>query len=448
MTYKSLKKKSLKNNFTWGIAASAFQTEGASKDDGKGESVWDRFSRKKHPGYEKTGLQACNFYHNYKEDIQLINQLNFRNFRFSLSWPRIFPDGTGQINQKGIDFYHRLIDYCIENQIEPWITLYHWDLPQKLEDKGGWCNRDIINWFSEYVSVCTDTYGDKVKNWMVLNEPMSFTGLGYGIGYHAPGKRGLKNFLPAAHHACMCQSIGGSIVRDNIADANIGTTFSCAYISPVNKNRRNVLAANKINALLNRFFIEPTLGLGYPTNEIPSLRNIEKYIQPGDEALMPFDFDFIGLQYYYRVVARHSFLVPIVKARQIPANKRNVPMNEMNFEVYPKGLYKVLKKFSRYEGIKRIIVTENGVCFPDSLIDNTIHDSDRIEFFRQHIKQIREARKKKCPVDGYFVWSATDNFEWAEEYRPRFGLIYIDYNNQQRYIKDSGLWWQKFLATI
>ncbi len=442
---KPLKKKSLSNNFTWGIASSAFQTEGAWNTDGKGESIWDRFSHRKFKNGENAD-NASLFYYKYQEDIQLLKSLNFNNFRFSLSWSRILPEGTGQVNQQGIDFYHRVIDSCLDNNIEPWITLYHWDLPQKLEEQGGWTNRDIIGWFSEYAEVCTNNFGDKIKNWLILNEPMSFTGLGYGIGYHAPAKRGLKNFLPAVHHAALCQAIGGRIVRDNIADANIGTTFSCAHVSPADHSVRNINAANRVNTLLNRLFIEPSLGMGYPVNDIPALKQIEKHVKSGDENLLPFDFDFIGLQYYYRVVARYSFLVPMIKARQIPAEKRNVPMNDMNLEVYPKGLYQILRKFSEYEKVKRIIVTENGVCYNDTVVDGKINDNQRIEFFRSHLKQIRKARKKGCPVDGYFVWSLTDNFEWAEGFQPRFGLIYIDYHTQQRYIKNSGYWWKEFLT--
>lgn len=438
--------KKLNEKFIYGVAASAFQTEGAWNTHGKGESIWDRFvhAQRKFKN-EINSDTACNFYHLYNKDISLIHTLGFRNFRFSLSWPRIIPNGIGNINSKGVDFYHRVIDCCLENNITPWITLYHWDLPQKLEDKGGWTNRDIVSWFTNYVDECTKNYGDKVKKWIVLNEPMSFTGLGYALGYHAPQKRGVNNFLPAVHHAALCQAEGGRVIRLNVKNAYVGTTFSTAYVSPANQKERHKVAANRLDAMLNRLFIEPVLGLGYPFDTVKELHQIEKYMLTGDSEKLHFGFDFIGVQYYFRIVAKHSLLVPLVKARQIPAKHRNVETNEMELEVYPEGLFHILTKFAAYKNLPPLIVTENGVCYPDKLSDEKVIDTGRISFFENHLKQIQKAKNSGCRVDGYFVWSATDNFEWAEGFEPRFGLIYIDFNTQNRYIKNSGYWWQKFL---
>jgi beta-glucosidase len=436
----------LGQDFRWGVAASAFQSEGAFLEDGKGPSIWDTFTAVKRKVLDGSNArESADFYHRYREDIRLAKHMNFNSFRLSLSWPRIFPEGAGHVNQKGLDFYHNVIDECLDKNMEPWITLYHWDLPHTLEDRGGWTNREIVGWFTDYVDTCTRVFGDKVKNWIVMNEPMSFTGLGYFLGYHAPGRKGLRNFLPAAHHAALCQAEGGRIVRANVQDAYIGTALSCAHIKPINSKEINVKAASRMDALFNRFYIEPLLGMGYPTDTLGILNRIEKYFKPGDNENLKFDFDFIGLQYYYRLVSKFSLIPPAIFANEVPASERNVRTNSMGFEIYPKGLYKVLKKFNEYEGIRDIIITETGVCHDDRIEEGRISDQHRIEYFRELLAYTLKAQQKGIPVKGFFVWSLTDNFEWREGYKPRFGLVYIDYTNLRRTIKDSGLWFRDFL---
>ncbi|MEP7169618.1 MAG: GH1 family beta-glucosidase [Bacteroidota bacterium] len=430
-------------NFIWGVSASALQTEGAFNEDGKGLSVWDTFSKIKNKENPKI---ASDFYHRYKEDISIANNLSIPNFRFSIAWSRILPNGTGAINQKGIDFYKRVIDACLENNIEPWITLYHWDLPQALEDKGGWTNREIIEWFSEYVSVCVRAYKDKVKYWMVLNEPMVFTGAGYFLGVHAPGKKGLKHFLPAVHHAVLCQASGFRIIKNEHPQSEAGTTFSCSHFKPYSNSIHDAIAVSRMDALLNRLFIEPSLGMGYPVNELPMLQKIEKYFHAGDEQLIKADFDFIGIQNYTREVVKHSFYIPYLKARLIPADKRKVYHTSMNWEVYPEAIYEMIKKFSGYSGIKKIIITENGAAFPDREENGKINDTERIHYLSEYLEQVLKAKQEGYNVHGYFVWSLTDNFEWAEGYHPRFGLVYVDFENQKRTIKESGYWYQNFLV--
>ncbi|MEQ9377055.1 MAG: GH1 family beta-glucosidase [Imperialibacter sp.] len=435
------------NDFTWGVATAAFQTEGAWNLDGKGESVWDRFTHTK--GKIKTGDKAdiaTDFYHRYEQDIDLVKLMGFDSFRFSIAWPRLLPSGTGHINSKGIDFYHRVIDYCLENGITPWITLYHWDLPQVLQDKGGWTNRDIIGWFTEYTDLVTREYSDKVRNWMVLNEPMAFTGLGYMAGYHAPGVKGLDAFLSAAHHTTMCQAEGGRVVRYNVPHANIGTTYSCSHVDPIDKLPWNVDAANRMDAVFNRLYVEPGLGLGYPTKAVPILRRIEKFMKAGDEEKLPFEFDFIGIQNYFRIVSKYSLFSLGLFAKEVPATKRNVEMNSMNFEIFPEGIYHMLKRFASYEGIKKLVVTENGVCLPDQVNNGAVNDFRRIKFFEEYLLQVLRAKKEGIDVDGYFVWTLTDNFEWSEGYEPRFGLVHVDYETQQRTVKDSGWWWKELLT--
>lgn len=435
------------NDFSWGVAASAYQTEGAYLTDGKGLSIWDVFTSKQGHTYQKQNAQvACDFYNRYIQDLILMHYLNIKNFRFSISWPRIFPSGTGAINEKGLDFYDRLIDFCLEMGIEPWITLYHWDLPYELELKGGWTNREIINWFTDYVTVCVKRYSDRVKHWMVLNEPIVFTGAGYFLGIHAPGKKGLNNFLAATHHAVLCQALGGKLIKSLAPFTEVGTTFSTTYIEPVDDLKINAEAAHRTDVLVNRLFIEPLLGLGYPVNHLKILQQLEKYIEKDDEKLMQFDADFIGIQNYTREVVRHSSFIPYLNARIVKADKRGVATTTMNWEVYPQSIYHLLKKFSAYPQIKKIIVTENGAAFNDVVTDNNVHDHQRTAYLQQYIGQVLKARQEGVPVEGYFAWSFTDNFEWAEGYKQRFGLVYTDYNTQKRIVKSSGYWFQKFLS--
>lgn len=434
------------DDFIWGISASAPQSEGAHNIDGKGFSIWDTFSeRRKKILNGDTPKRASEFYHHYKQDIAIIKSLHIPNFRFSISWSRIFPKGTGEINQRGIDFYNRVIDECLVNNIEPWVTLYHWDLPLALSQKGGWTNREIIHWFEEYVTLCIRTFGDRVKHWMILNEPMVFTGAGYFLGVHAPGEKGLKKFLPAVHHAVLCQAIGAKVIKHENSFAEVGSTFSCSYITPNSNSAKDIAAADRIDALLNRLFIEPSLGLGYPVTELPLLKKIEKYIKAGDENLMHADFDFIGLQNYTREVVAHTYWVPYLQAKVIPASKRKVYHTTMDWEVYPEAIYEMIKKISRYDGVKKIIVTENGAAFHDNITDEKIIDEERINFLSNYLKQVHRAKTDGHKISGYFVWALTDNFEWTEGYYPRFGLVHVNFETQKRIIKESGYWYKNFL---
>lgn len=440
-------KDSFGRDFKWGTSTAAFQIEGAHDTDGKGLSIWDVFTKQK--GKIKSAhhaQEACNFYNLYKDDIQLIRSLNIPDFRFSLSWPRIIPQGTGPINQGGIDYYNRVIDNLLECGIEPWITLYHWDLPYALEQKGGWTNRDVVSWFEDYTTICARNFGDRVSNWMVMNEPSVFTGAGYFLGVHAPGKTGLGNYLKAVHHTTLATAASGRVLRNLLPKANIGTTFSCTHIEPLSQSRRDVAAAKRVDALLNRTFIEPILGLGYPQTDVPTLMKLDRYRSANDDRDMVFDFDFIGLQCYTREIVKASLFTPYIHASLVKAERRNVPCTDMKWEVYPPSIYHVLKKFDRYENIRKIIVTENGAAFPDQLIEGKVNDPQRTKYIRDHLEQVLLAKNEGVKVDGYFVWSFTDNFEWAEGYHTRFGLVYVDFETQQRTIKQSGLWLRDFLA--
>jgi beta-glucosidase len=437
------------SEFTWGVSTAAYQIEGAHDADGKGPSIWDSFvkiPKKIHENH--TGNISCDFYNRSEEDILLLAAMHIPNFRFSISWSRILPLGTGQVNQQGIDFYNRIIDRCLSLNIEPWITLYHWDLPEALHAIGGWTNRDVIGWFGFYVSVCIQNFGDRVKHWMVLNEPMVFTGAGYFLGVHAPGKRGLSNFMSSAHHAAICQAEGGRIIKQLLPQSQVGTTFSYSHVEPYRLTKADISAANKTDALLNRMFIEPLLGLGYPMKDLPVLKRIEKYMKAGDESRLAFAMDFVGLQNYTREIVTHSYFVPFVGAKIVKAGKRKVKSTKMGWEVYPESIYHALVRFGEYRGIKKIIVTENGAAFHDELKGENVADPERVQYLKDHITQVLRARQQGVPVNGYFVWTFLDNFEWAEGFRPRFGLVHVDYETQRRTVKDSGYWYRDFLKNV
>lgn len=442
-----LDKKQFGNDFKWGVSTAAYQIEGAHLSDGKGHSIWDKFSNQPKKIFKShNGNHACDFYNKYRDDLQLMKYLNIPNFRFSLAWSRILPNGTGHVNQKGIDFYNKLIDQSLEFGIEPWVTLYHWDLPQALENKGGWTNREVVGWFSDYTELCAKKFGDRVNNWMVLNEPMVFTGAGYFLGVHAPGRKGLRNFIPAVHHVALCQSVGARMLKNIHPLAQVGTTFSCSHLEPNTNSEKDKLATIKVDALINRLFVEPALGLGYPISDLKLLDRIYKYFLPNDEQILKHDFDFIGIQNYTREIVTQSYFVPLLKAKLVKAEKRKVPITLMNWEVYPDAMYQVLKKYDAYPQIKKIIVTENGAAFHDTVFDGKINDELRTNYLKNHIHEVLRAKNEGVKVNGYFVWTFTDNFEWAEGFYPRFGLVHTNFKTQERTVKQSGHWYKEFLS--
>jgi beta-glucosidase len=441
-----LNRESFGEDFHWGVSTAAYQIEGGHDADGKGPSIWDSFTRRRNKIYSNHhGDNACDFYNLYQEDILLMSQMHIPNYRFSISWSRIFPEGIGRVNQAGVDYYNKLINECLLKGIQPWVTLYHWDLPQALELKGGWTNREILNWFESYVAFCVREFGDRVHRWMILNEPMVFTGAGYFLGVHAPGKKGLTYFLSAVHHAALCQAAGGRIVKSLQGDAIVGTTFSYSHVEPWRNNEKDQAAAKKTDTLLNRLFVEPLLGMGYPVRDLKILSRLEKFHKDGDDVKLAFNMDFIGLQNYTREVVRHAPLMPFIKARIVKARKRNVHCTQMDWEVHPPAIYHALMRWSQYKNLKEIIVTENGAAFEDFCIDGNIEDMKRINYLRDHIAQVLSAKQSGCPVKGYFVWTFLDNFEWAEGYYPKFGLVHVNFETQKRIIKNSGKWYASFL---
>lgn len=436
------------NNFHWGVSIAAAQNEGAYLEGCKSISNWDAFAKKQ--GNIKNGhtpFVAANFYHRYKDDLLITKALGFNAFRFSIAWSRILPDGTGKSNKQGIEFYHNLIDECLKLGLTPFITLYHWDLPQVLEKQGGWTSPLMQKWFARFVKVCADNFGDKVKNWIIINEPLSFTALGYMLGKHAPGKKGLTNFLPAIHNATLAQAEGGRIIREQVNHAHIGTSFSCSEIVPFSQKEEDVKAANRIDILMNRLFLEPTLGLGFPKDDsFPFLRNLELFNKAWRYTdKYQFKFDFIGLQNYFPVTIKHNALIPIINAAEVKAITRKVPHTDLGWEINPDAFYRTVKRIWHYGGIKEIIITENGAAFKDKVEQGVVADEKRIAYYESHLKALLKAKKDGVNVKGYFAWTLTDNFEWNEGFNARFGLIHVDFKTQLRTIKNSGHWWGALL---
>lgn len=434
-------------DFLWGVSTAAYQIEGAYQKDGKGLSIWDDFVRdpKRIKDLSDANI-ACDHYNKVNQDIDLIKELNIPNYRFSTSWSRILPSGVGRINSKGVDFYDRLIDGLLEKGIVPWLTLYHWDLPLVLQKRGGWTNRDVVYWFEEYLEVISSKYGDRVKNWMVLNEPMVFTGAGHFLGIHAPGIKKVDAFLSSVYNASLVQGVGVRRLKELHADHKVGTTFSCSYITPYKDKSRHQLAVNRVDAVLNRLFIEPLLGYGFPVNDFPFLKRLDKFYLSGDEEKMKAIPDFVGIQNYTREVVKPAWYIPYIQSKLVEAKKRGKETTLMGWEIYPESIYEMIKKYASYPEVKSVIVTENGAAFEDHIRNSQIHDFKRTRYIQSYLSQILRAKKEGLPVDGYFIWTLMDNFEWAEGYKPTFGIVHNNFKTQKRTIKDSGKWYQDFLS--
>jgi beta-glucosidase len=423
---------------TWGVATAAFQIEGSPTADGKGQSIWDTFSHT--PGKIAEGATAdvaTDSYRRYRDDIALVRDLGFDAYRFSISWPRIQPDGGPRRNQAGIDHYRRVIEACLEAGVEPWVTLYHWDLPQALEDHGGWTSRDTAYRFADYAELMGQEYGDVVRHWMLFNEPLNTVISGYLVGNFAPGRQSLLAYFAALHHINLATGIGSRALRAADPDGVIGTT---QYLTPpVGRGPwpLSSVAERAADAVLNRAFLEPIIGRGYPWRDAQILLGVRRWMRDTDEQDMVADLDFLGVQYYTRLQA--PFL-PIPGLWTVPMFGRGGPTTSTGWQIMPEGLGMVLDRVHAYGVFDRIVVTEGGASFEDRLVDGRVHDAQRIEYYQTHIGQVLAARERGVPVDGYFAWSLMDNFEWALGYGPRFGLVHVDYDSQQRTVKDSGYW--------
>lgn len=439
-------------DFVWGCASSSYQVEGAWNEDGKGPSIWDTFVHTPdHVVNGETGDEAVDHYHRFKEDVALMKELGLDAYRFSVAWTRVLPAGTGAINQAGLDFYDRLVDELLKHKIEPYLCLFHYDLPQALQDKGGWPNRDTAYAFAEYARVVTERLSDRVKVWMTLNEPWVAAMAGYFAGVHAPGIREVPAAFKALHHLMLSHGLAAEAIRSSAKQpVKVGITLNLNPIHPASQSKRDRDAASRMDAVLNRATLDPLLKGTTPIQEFAIGKMLSgSLIKPGDLEKIR-TLDLLGVNYYTRTVVKYDPKFPVVATAQIhPEGKEYSGM----WEIYPEGLYELLRRiwkdyFSPLPAgdesavrVPEIMVTENGIPVPDGLdFDGRVRDERRIRYLRNHIAQVHRAMDEGVPVKGYFHWSLMDNFEWSLGYGQRFGLVYVDFRTQKRTVKDSGRW--------
>lgn len=433
------------SDFIWGTATASYQIEGAWNEDEKGESIWDRFSHT--PGKVQdgdTGDMACDHYHRWEDDLEMIKRLGLKAYRFSTAWPRVLPNGSGTVSEAGLDFYSKLVDGLLKLDIEPYVTLYHWDLPQKLQDKGGWPARDIADAFVEYADLVSRVLGDRVKNWITLNEPWVSAFVGYQHGVHAPGHMDLHEALAASHHLLLAHGNAVPVIRRNSPDSNVGITLNLSPQYPASSSVADRAAATWTDGYINRWFLDPLVGRGYPQDMVNAFGNEMAFIQAGDLNVISTPLDFIGVNYYTRNIARSA---DVGESENTPRMvSRGDEITEMDWEVFPDGLYKTLGRLYFDYDFPVIHITENGAAFNDQVgADGGVDDPARLSYIKRHLQQVHRAIEAGIPVKGYFAWSLMDNFEWGFGYSKRFGLVYVDYKTQQRIVKSSGKWYQQVI---
>lgn len=432
-------------DFVWGCATASYQIEGAFDKDGKGPSIWDVFTHI--PGNIVDGSNgdiACDHYHRYSEDVELMKTLNLKAYRFSISWPRIIPEGKGSVNKKGLDFYKRLVDTLNSAGITPFATIYHWDLPQALEERGGWGNLDTSKYFADYSYTLFKELGESIPCWITLNEPAVFTYLGYGMGIHAPGKKDFGLAIKATYSALLAHGLAVEAYRDLGIRGQIGITLNLTPMHPASNKEEDILSARKMDLMWNRWFLDPVLKGSFPQEFIELLdkNKISFNVDPEHMKKISSKIDFLGVNYYTRNIIAYDPEVSLINARSIEpaANK-----TEMNWEIYPEGLYEILTSIKKDYGDIALYITENGAAFKDELINGKVEDLNREDYLRKHFYQAYRAIKDGINLKGYFVWSLMDNFEWAYGYTKRFGIVYVDYLTQKRIIKRSGYYYRKVI---
>ena len=434
-------------DFYWGAASAAYQVEGAWKEDGKGESVWDRFAHAlgKIKG-AATGDVACDSYHLYREDVGLMKQLNLKSSRLSIAWPRIQPTGTGPANDRGFDYYKRLIDEIRAADIRPLVTLYHWDLPQTLEDKGGWPNRDTASYFADYVNLVVKELGDRVDTWCIFNEPNIFTWLGYGTGAHAPGLTNWNGFVKATHVVNLAQGMAFRTIKGLYPKAQASSAITMTDAIPRSNSQADKAATVLYEAFRNFWFLEPALHGRYPQPLATDSLLAEMGVRPGDMEIVRAPFDYLALNYYQRSIIFDDGDGGVI--RQGSQEGGQGPTTENGWEVWPNGFYNMLTKINRIYQPKAIEITENGCAYNDVRDENgQIPDERRTNFFRGYLGALARAHKEGVPIRGYHAWSLLDNFEWAEGYSQRFGFVFVDFRTLKRTVKDSGKWYAQLAAT-
>jgi beta-glucosidase len=432
-------------DFVWGVATASYQIEGAVFADGRGESIWDRFCRM--PGRVAGGDRgdiACDHYHRYQEDVALMAELGVDSYRFSIAWPRVFPAGKGKPNPKGLDFYKRLLDELDKVGIKPMATLYHWDLPQALQEEyGGWVSRDVALYFQDYAAYVLEEIGERLPWVVTINEPWVAAMLGYGYGTHAPGIRDFKAALTAGHHLLYGHGLAVQAFRELGIAGQIGITLNLTPYYPYSDEEKDVCIARRMDGMTNRWYLDPVLKGEYPADvaEWFEERQILPDLPMEDLAIIAEPIDFLGINYYTRGIVGHSDEDPCCVKEYPP----EFPVTDMGWEIYPQGLYDLLTRLTKDYGPIPMYITENGAAFPDQAEEGRVHDTARVEYLEAHFHQAAEAVASGVPLRGYYVWSFLDNFEWAFGYSKRFGIVFVDYQSQARAIKDSGLWYRDFL---
>lgn len=433
-------------DFVWGSATASYQIEGSRTADGRGECIWQRFSNT--PGKVQngdTGEIACDHLNRYADDVALMQQIGLQVYRFSVAWPRVLPTGTGKVHAAGLDFYNRLVDELLKANITPFITLYHWDLPQALQDKGGWENPDSVKWFADYAAILTQKLGDRVKNWITHNEPWCVAFLGNLMGVHAPGKQDAKAAYAAAHHLLISHGAAMQVIRQNVADSKAGITLNLAPKHPATDSEADKQAAYTSDGFLNRWFLDPIYKGAYPADIVEKVGGALEGLDLSAVQQAAVPSDFLGVNYYTRGIVKADDTNPL-GFTEIRADYDGVELTAMAWEVYPDGLREILVNTARDYQPTALYVTENGAAYDEPVPSNGIvEDPKRVSYLERHLKAVEAAIAQGAPVKGYFVWSLMDNFEWAYGYSKRFGIIYVDYASQQRTLKRSALYYRDFI---
>jgi beta-glucosidase len=456
--------------FLWGTATAAYQVEGAWQEDGKGESIWDRFTHT--PGKVKggtTGDVACDQYHLYAQDIALAKRLNQKSYRFSISWPRIQPTGTGAPNMKGIDHYSRLVDVLLENNIRPFCTIYHWDLPQALEDRGGWPNRDLANYYADYAGILAKHLGDRITIWAPFNMPWTVAYMGYGVGAFPPCRASFGDFLKAAHTLTLAQAQALRSIKAASSKATVGSAYGMCPAYPRTNSEADRAAAARYHAMNNVFFLEAAMKGQYPKAFVGEPPYDQMGVKPGDEKIMHAPLDWVGFHYYTRRIVADASSAHAgggsfsgAEIESDPATGRDPytlfsavmptdgPLTESGLEIWPRGIYDLVTQISREYDQPIIEMTESGCGYLDAPYpkeDGRVPDTRRIEFFRAELAELARAIADGARVRSFHAWSLLDNFEWSNGHTERYGLIYVDYRDQKRTIKDSGYWYAQVAAS-
>jgi beta-glucosidase len=432
-------------DFIWGAATAAYQIEGAVMEDGRAESVWDRFSAT--PGKVRNGDSgqiACDFYHRYPEDVALMRELGLDAFRFSVSWPRVIPDGRGPVNRAGLDFYDRLVDELLANGIKPFVTLFHWDTPQALEDTGGWTERATAELFVDYVDAVAARLGDRVEKWITHNEPWVVSWLGYGWGLHAPGRASEADAVAASHHLLLSHGWAVDALRRAAPGADVGLSLNLAHVDAESDSPEDIAAAFEVDGHENRWFLDPVFRGAYPVDMLERFAATPPPVRDGDLSAISTPIDFLGINNYFRRFVRAGANGTGPETVRVPGAE----YTDMGWEVYPDGMYELLVRVANEYAPPAIYITESGAAFGDVRVhDGHIHDPERTAYLAAHIDAVGRAVEEDVPVCGYFVWSLLDNFEWAEGYAKRFGVVYVDYPTLERIPKDSFDWYRTFIAS-